>query len=54
LISFVRAGRIKRALDATRLRAIIFQTIEGRDLRAPGLASAHAESENEPKEIAPV
>src|SRR5437867_347412 len=30
LISFVRAGRIKRALDATRLRAAIFQTIEGR------------------------
>src|SRR5438132_2137634 len=30
LISFVRAGRIKRALDATRLRSAIFQTIEGR------------------------
>src|SRR6267143_7044134 len=30
LISFVSAGRIKRALDATRLRAVIFQTIEGR------------------------
>jgi diadenylate cyclase len=29
LISFVRAGRIKRALDATRLRAAIFQAIEG-------------------------
>ncbi|MDX6383224.1 MAG: hypothetical protein QOK48_797 [Blastocatellia bacterium] len=54
LISFVRAGRIKRALDATRLRAIIYQTIEGRDLRASGLASAHAESEHEPKQIAPV
>ncbi len=32
LISFVRAGRIKRALDATRLRAAIYQTIEGRDV----------------------
>src|SRR2546425_1453496 len=31
LISFVQAGRIKRTLDATRLRAAIFQTIEGRD-----------------------
>src|SRR2546422_1482233 len=31
LISFVRAGRISRALDATRLRSAIFQTIEGRD-----------------------
>jgi len=30
LISFVHAGRIKRALDATRLRSAIFQTIEGR------------------------
>src|SRR6266446_5326541 len=32
LISFVRAGRIKRALDATRLRAEIFQAIEGGDV----------------------
>jgi len=31
LISFVHAGRIKRALDATRLRSAIFQTIEGRE-----------------------
>src|SRR5207244_11743750 len=31
LISFVRAGQIKRALDATRLRAAIFQAIEGHD-----------------------
>src|SRR5438105_1436582 len=31
LISFVSAGRIKRALDATRLRSAIFQTIEGRE-----------------------
>jgi diadenylate cyclase len=31
LISFVRDGRIKRALDATRLRAAIFQAIEGGD-----------------------
>ncbi len=31
LISFVHAGRIQRALDATRLRSAIFQTIEGRE-----------------------
>jgi len=29
LISFVRAGRIKRALDPTRLRALIYQAVEG-------------------------
>ena len=29
LMSFVMAGQIKRALDATRLRAAIFQAIEG-------------------------
>lgn len=30
LVSFVRRGRIKRALDATRLRAAIYKEIEGR------------------------
>jgi diadenylate cyclase len=30
LISFVQGGQIKRALDATKLRAAIFQAIEGR------------------------
>src|SRR6184192_2749244 len=29
LISFVRRGRIKRALDATRLRAAIYKEVEG-------------------------
>lgn len=29
LVSFVRGGRIKRALDATRLRALIYKEIEG-------------------------
>ncbi|HXI23591.1 MAG TPA: diadenylate cyclase CdaA [Pyrinomonadaceae bacterium] len=29
LISFVRAGRIKRALDPPRLRALIYQAVEG-------------------------
>src|SRR6266436_9942216 len=53
LISFVRAGRIKRALDATRLRAAIFQTIEGRDIGAPNVTAARpAESERDREEIA--
>jgi diadenylate cyclase len=54
LISFVRAGRIKRALDATRLRVAIFQTIEGRDPVTTGFRSSASESENDGKEIAPV
>jgi diadenylate cyclase len=54
LISFVRAGRIKRALDAMRLRAAIFQAIEGRELAPSGLNSSRAESESDRKEIAPV
>src|SRR6266851_1507079 len=49
LISFVRAGRIKRALDPTRLRAAIFQTIEGHG--APAAARVD-ESERETEEIA--
>src|SRR5713226_6451242 len=49
LISFVRAGRIKRALDPTRLRAAIFQTIEGHE--APAAARVN-ESERETEEIA--
>ena len=48
LISFVRAGRIKRALDATRLRAAIFQAIEGRDVATSSVNSPHtAESERD-------
>jgi diadenylate cyclase len=51
LISFVRAGRIKRALDPTRLRAAIFQTIEGH--AAPAATAARVnESERETEEIA--
>lgn len=53
LISFVRAGRIKRALDATRLRAAIFQTIEGRGAKSSNARNARlAESEGEPEEVA--
>src|ERR1700704_3614296 len=55
LISFVRAGRIKRALDATRLRAAIFQTIEGRDAGpSRGNSPRTAESDRDREEIASV
>src|SRR5437870_112356 len=46
LISFVSAGRIKRALDATRLRAVIFQTIEGRDYPSQKNNPARMKSED--------
>src|SRR3989454_7629818 len=49
LISFVSAGRIKRALDATRLRAVIFQTIEGRDYPSQKNNPARLESEETEK-----
>ena len=48
LISFVNAGQIKRALDATRLRALIFQTIEGRGTATTGRMN---ESEREAEEV---
>ncbi len=55
LISFVQAGRIRRALDPTRLRAAIFQTIEGRDGSAPKLnAPLSTESESDTEKIASV
>ncbi len=53
LISFVRAGRIKRALDPIRLRAAIFQTIEGRN-SAPAGNMRTTESERGAEEIASV
>jgi diadenylate cyclase len=53
LISFVRAGRIRRALDAPRLRAAIFQAIEGRGARAVNAnATRVAESDREAEEVA--
>ncbi len=53
LISFVLAGRIKRALDATRLRAAIFQTIEGSDAGPAKVNSSRsAESDRDREEIA--
>ena len=53
LISFVRAGRIKRALDATRLRAAIFQAVEGGDAHDEfSSARRKSNSEREREEIA--
>jgi diadenylate cyclase len=51
LMSFVMAGQIKRALDATRLRAAIFQAIEGSAPEKSPRKIAHAE-ESEAKESA--
>ena len=44
LVSFVRGGRIKRALDATRLRAAIYQAVEGGHL-SRDLSLTRSESE---------
>ncbi len=53
LISFVEAGRIKRGLDATRLRAAIFQALEVSPKREKERSSL-TDSEAETEEIAPV
>jgi diadenylate cyclase len=47
LISFVQAGRIKRGLDAPRLRAAIFQAVEGRgvDVRSGSRSGSDREQE---------
>ena len=42
LVSFVRRGRIKRALDATRLRAAIYKEIEGRPAARKPMIDPHA------------
>jgi len=46
LISFVRRGRIKRALDATRLRAVIYKELEGQPARKP-MIDPHATESTE-------
>lgn len=53
LVSFVRRGRIKRALDATRLRAALYKEIEGRHAIRKGEANPHS-TESETEEIARV
>jgi diadenylate cyclase len=53
LISFVQSGQIKRALDATKLRAAIFQAIEGRPAGTAKKAEVEQRSEEaETEEIA--
>jgi diadenylate cyclase len=41
LVSFVRRGRIKRALDATRLRAAIYKEIEGQPAARKPMIDPH-------------
>jgi diadenylate cyclase len=45
LVSFVRRGRIKRALDATRLRAAIYKQMESRPRRSDPHGTESAEAE---------
>ena len=55
LMSFVLAGQIRRALDATRLRAAIFQAVEGGDAKMPSRELAQRPgSETEANEIASI
>jgi diadenylate cyclase len=42
LVSFVRRGRIKRALDATRLRAAIYKEIEEQPAARKPMIDPHA------------
>ena len=52
LISFVQQGQIKRALDATRLHAAIFQAVEGRSANSGQKSNAQRSEEAETEEIA--
>jgi len=54
LISFIKGGQIKRGLDATKLRAAIFQALEVAPKREKEKESEQLESEAETKEVAPV
>jgi len=47
LVSYVRRGRIKRALDATRLRAAIYKEIEGRGANSGVGANPHSTESEE-------
>jgi len=42
LVSFVRRGRIRRALDATRLRAAIYKEIEEQPASRKPMIDPHA------------
>ena len=52
LVSFVRRGRIKRAMDATRLRAALYKEIEGRTASGNRDVDPHATETPDTKEIA--
>jgi diadenylate cyclase len=55
LISFIQGGQIKRGLDATKLRAAIFQSLEVSPKRNKALEQNKlAESEVETKEVASI
>ena len=51
LVSFVRRGRIKRALDPTRLRAAIYKEIEQQEVPRPGLMDPHATESTEAESV---
>src|SRR2546421_3351654 len=51
LISFVEGGQIRRGLDATKLRASIFQALEAPAARSAREREKHAEKEAETEEI---
>jgi diadenylate cyclase len=54
LISFIQHGQIKRGLDATRLRAAIFQALEVAPKREKDKQPEEIDSEAETKEVAPI
>ena len=55
LISFVQGGQIKRGLDATKLRAAIFQALEAPDKRSKEKEPPKLiEGETDTEEVAPV
>ncbi len=53
LISLVQAGEIRRGLDATRLREVIFNALEVQPRKLKETAKV-GESESETEEIAPI
>jgi uncharacterized protein (TIGR00159 family) len=54
LISFVQAGQIKRGLDATKLRAAIFQALESPKRSKEKEPAKLVENETDSEEVAPV
>ena len=54
LISFVQAGQIKRGLDATKLRAAIFQALESPQRNKEKEPAKLVENETDTEEVAPI